>query len=111
VRAHPLPRHHSAVGRATVPRARGLVARRQDSDNVNVARLRLTEWGACRLEELGELLLGEFAHLALTMHALGQALKRATTANCTRLSRRSAPNEPALERVPICRRAWANPPR
>jgi DNA-binding MarR family transcriptional regulator len=72
---HLLLRHHSAVGLVDRAEGAGLVARDQDADNLSVVRLRLTDRGARRLEELSELHLEELAHLAPTMHALWQALE------------------------------------
>jgi DNA-binding MarR family transcriptional regulator len=91
VRAHPDPpgatigdvaaalllRHHSAVGLVDRAEAAGLLTRRQDSDNLSVVRLRLTDEGTRKLEALSELHLEELAHLAPTMQALWEALERA----------------------------------
>jgi DNA-binding MarR family transcriptional regulator len=76
VAAHLLLRHHSAVGLVDRAESAGLVVRRQDPDNLSAVRLRLTEQGERRLEELSELHLEELTHLAPTMHALWQALER-----------------------------------
>ena len=67
-------RHHSAVGLVDRAEKAGLIARRQDPDNLSVVRLRLTEQGASQLEALSEQHLEELSHLAPTMHALWGAL-------------------------------------
>jgi DNA-binding MarR family transcriptional regulator len=76
VAAHLLLRHHSVVGLVDRAESAGLVARRQDPDNLSAVRLRLTEQGERRLEALSELHLEELAHLAPTMNALWLALER-----------------------------------
>ena len=71
-----LLRHHSAVGLIDRAEAVGLVERIQDTSNLSVVRLRLTDEGSGKLEGLSELHLEELAHLAPTMHAMWDALER-----------------------------------
>jgi DNA-binding MarR family transcriptional regulator len=70
-----LLRHHSAVGLVDRAEKAGLVTRTQDPSNLSAVRLRLTETGSRKLEQLSELHLEELAHLAPTLHALWDALE------------------------------------
>jgi len=73
---HLLLRHHSAVELIDRAETAGLVSRGADAENQSTVRLRLTDKGLHRLEELSELHLEELAHLAPTMHTLWEALER-----------------------------------
>jgi DNA-binding MarR family transcriptional regulator len=75
IAAYLLLRHNSAVELIDRAEGAGLVAREPDADNLSVVRLRLTELGARKLEDLSEQHLEELAHLAPTMHALWDALE------------------------------------
>ena len=76
VAAHLQLRHHSAVGLVDRAEAAGMVRRTQDADNLSTVRLLLTAEGSRRLATLSEQHLEELAHLAPTMNALWDALKR-----------------------------------
>jgi DNA-binding MarR family transcriptional regulator len=63
VAEHLLLRHHSVVGLVDRAEAAGLVSRTQDDDDRRVVRLRVTQLGARRLEELSALHLEELRRL------------------------------------------------
>jgi DNA-binding MarR family transcriptional regulator len=69
-------RHHSAVGLVDRAEASGLLTRVEDPDNLRVVRLRLTDEGSRQLDALSKQHLEELSHLAPTMQALWEALKR-----------------------------------
>jgi DNA-binding MarR family transcriptional regulator len=71
-----LLRHHSAVGLVDRAEAAGLVTRAQDTENLSVVRLRLTEQGAVQLATLSAQHLEELAHLAPTMQTLWERVNR-----------------------------------
>ena len=86
-----LLRHHSAVGLVDRAEAAGLLARRQDPENLSAVRLRLTDEGSRQLEALSELHLEELTHLAPTMHALWDALERHSDGSPRRTPHPAAP--------------------
>src|ERR1700756_3371177 len=101
VRGHPNPagptigeiadylvlRHHSAVGLIDRAVAEGLVERNPDPGSKSVVRVRLTDKGAAKLDDLAEAHLEEITHLAPTMRTLWEAIEQTN-------GRAPAPKEP-----------------
>jgi DNA-binding MarR family transcriptional regulator len=74
---HLLLRHHSVVGLVDRAEAAGLVSRIQDDDDRRVVRLRVTQLGARRLEELSALHLEELRRLTPRLRPLWADLDNA----------------------------------